>query len=165
MNSRFDSRLLHLFVLSLQSKETQKVHQHFRAVPASESKKSGSEAANRPHRSPIYPYLARFYPKMQEKTPFAVVDKRGFFDGRGRRTRTLKNGFGDRYVTITSCPYSVCKRYHTTAANKMQVFFMIRQPIKRHSPESRAERYFCRISSSSFTSRTGSWIGSLHSHA
>ena len=24
--------------------------------------------------------------------------------GRGRRTRTLKNGFGDRYVTITSCP-------------------------------------------------------------
>ena len=25
--------------------------------------------------------------------------------GRGRRTRTLKNGFGDRYVTITSCPY------------------------------------------------------------
>ena len=43
--------------------------------------------------------------------------------GRGRRTRTLKNGFGDRYVTITSCPYSVCKRYHTTAANKMQVLF------------------------------------------
>ena len=88
MNSRFDSRLLHLFVLSLQSKETQKVHQHFRAVPASESKKSGSEAANRPHRSPIYPYLARFYPKMQEKTPFAVVDKRGFFDGRGGGIRT-----------------------------------------------------------------------------
>jgi hypothetical protein len=87
VNSRFDSRLLHLFVLSLQSKETQKVHQHFRAVPASESKKSGSEAANRPHRSPIYPYLARFYPKMQEKTPFAVVDKRGFFDGGGGGSR------------------------------------------------------------------------------
>ena len=81
--------LLHLFVLSLQSKETQKVHQHFRAVPASESKKPGSEAANRPHRSPIYPYLARFYPKMQEKTPFAVVDKRGFFDGGVRGIRTL----------------------------------------------------------------------------
>ncbi len=25
--------------------------------------------------------------------------------GRGRRTRTLKDGFGDRYVTITSYPY------------------------------------------------------------
>ena len=25
--------------------------------------------------------------------------------GRGRRTRTLKNGFGDRHVTITSYPY------------------------------------------------------------
>ena len=25
--------------------------------------------------------------------------------GRGTRTRTQKNGFGDRYVTITSCPY------------------------------------------------------------
>ena len=31
------------------------------------------------------------------------------FFGRGRRARTLKNGFGDRYVTITSCPYSVDK--------------------------------------------------------
>lgn len=29
----------------------------------------------------------------------------GAFDGRGRKARTLKNGFGDRYVTITSCPY------------------------------------------------------------
>ena len=27
------------------------------------------------------------------------------FFGRGRRTRTLKNGFGDRHVTITSYPY------------------------------------------------------------
>ena len=26
------------------------------------------------------------------------------FFGRGRRTRTLKNGFGDRHVTITSYP-------------------------------------------------------------
>ena len=49
---------------------------------------------------------------------------RVLFSGRGRRTRTLKNGFGDRYVTITSCPYSVCKRYHTTAANKMQALFV-----------------------------------------
>ena len=27
--------------------------------------------------------------------------------GRGRRTRTLNNGFGDRDVTITLCPYSI----------------------------------------------------------
>ena len=27
-----------------------------------------------------------------------------FYIGRGRRTRTLKNGFGDRHVTITSYP-------------------------------------------------------------
>ncbi len=27
--------------------------------------------------------------------------------GRGRRTRTLNNGFGDRDVTITLCPYLV----------------------------------------------------------
>ncbi len=29
----------------------------------------------------------------------------GFLFGRGSKTRTHKNGFGDRYVTITSCPY------------------------------------------------------------
>ncbi len=34
----------------------------------------------------------------------------GFFFGRGTRTRTQKNGFGDHYVTITSCPYLVSKR-------------------------------------------------------
>ena len=28
-----------------------------------------------------------------------------FCNGRGRRTRTLNNGFGDRDVTITLCPY------------------------------------------------------------
>ena len=31
--------------------------------------------------------------------------RRFFCFGRGRRTRTLKNGFGDRHVTITSYPY------------------------------------------------------------
>ena len=53
----------------------------------------------------------------------------GYLFGRGRRTRTLKNGFGDRYVTITSCPYSVCKRYHNTDAGKMQVFFVRSQEL------------------------------------
>jgi hypothetical protein len=53
VNIWFDSRLLNTFVLSLQSKETQKVHQHFQPFPAAESKKSGSEAADRPLRSPI----------------------------------------------------------------------------------------------------------------
>ena len=33
-----------------------------------------------------------------------------FLYGRGTRTRTLNNGFGDRDVTITPCPYM--KFYH-----------------------------------------------------
>ena len=40
-----------------------------------------------------------------KKTSLVLADKRGFFGGRGTKTRTQKNGFGDRYVTITSCPY------------------------------------------------------------
>ena len=135
--------------------QMQKVHQRYCPFPGLERKKSGSEVADRPLRSPISLYFARFSPKMQEKTSFVVVDKRGFFDGRGSKTRTLacglaqssalrphrglihsrtqfeslhydtkkeparlggflfgrgsktrthKNGFGDRYVTITSCP-------------------------------------------------------------
>ena len=39
VNNRFKSCLLNTFVLSLQSKETQKVHQRFRAVSAAECKK------------------------------------------------------------------------------------------------------------------------------
>ena len=70
-----------LFVLSLQSKETQKVHQRFRTVSAAERKKLGSEAAERPLRSPISLYFTRFTPKMQEKTSLVLVDKRGFFHG------------------------------------------------------------------------------------
>ena len=65
---------------------------------------------------------ASFESSIQNATKTAALTG-GCFCGRGRRTRTLKNGFGDRYVTITSCPYSVCKRYHTTAANKMQAIF------------------------------------------
>ena len=42
---------------------------------------------------------------MEKETPMFVINTGVSIDGRGRRTRTLKNGFGDRYVTITSCPY------------------------------------------------------------
>ena len=52
-------------------------------VSVAESKQSGSEAADRPLRSPILLFSARFSLKMQEKTSFALVDKRGFFDGGG----------------------------------------------------------------------------------
>ena len=86
--NRFKSYLLNTFVLSLQSKETQKVHQRFRAVSAAESKKTGSEAADRPLRSPILLCFARFLPKMQEKTSFVLVDKRGFFDVKERQNDT-----------------------------------------------------------------------------
>ena len=63
-------------------------------------KKSGSEAAARPLRSPISLYFARFSLKMQEKTSLALVDKRGFFyGGRGwiRTTEVDDNRF-------TVCP-------------------------------------------------------------
>ncbi len=76
------------FWCSLQSKETQKVHQHFRPFSRPENKKSGFRTADRPSESPKLPDFARFLPKMQEKTPFAVVDKRGFFFGWGGRIRT-----------------------------------------------------------------------------
>lgn len=32
------------------------------------------------------------------------AESRGLFFGRGTKARTQKNGFGDRYVTITSYP-------------------------------------------------------------
>ena len=62
-------------------KETQKVHQRFGAVFAVENKRMGLRAADRPLRSPVLLDFARFLPKMQKKTPFAVVDKRRFFYG------------------------------------------------------------------------------------
>ncbi len=40
--------------------------------------------------------------------------------GRGRRTRTLKNGFGDRHVTITSYPYW-CGLYWTRTSDPIDV--------------------------------------------
>jgi hypothetical protein len=80
VNIWFKSCLLHLFVLSLQSKETQKVHQRFQPFSSPERKKSGFGAANRPLRSPISLHSVPFSPKMQEETSFALVDKRGFFD-------------------------------------------------------------------------------------
>lgn len=48
--------------------------------------------------------------KENEETSFVVQTQgvqiaKDVSDGRGRKIRTLKNGFGDRYVTITSCPF------------------------------------------------------------
>ena len=39
--------------------------------------------------------------------PMKKSSQTAAFFGRGRRTRTLNNGFGDRDVTITLCPYSI----------------------------------------------------------
>ena len=48
----------------------------------------GSRTTGPPPESPILPIFARFLPKTQEKTPFVVVDKRGFFSGRSDWIRT-----------------------------------------------------------------------------
>ena len=79
----FKSLTFDFFARSLQSKETQKVHQHFRAFSAPENKKSGSAAAGLLHWSPKTPIFARFLPKMRKETPSVVVDKRRFFYGCG----------------------------------------------------------------------------------
>ena len=65
-----------LFAFLYRCKETQKVHQRFRAGGAAENKKTGSEATDRLLRSPISLNFVRFLPKMQEKTSLALVDKR-----------------------------------------------------------------------------------------
>lgn len=52
-----------------------------------------------------------------------MIVKRGF--GRGRKTRTLKNGFGDRYVTITSCPYWRLGYYSIIAVMCQQIIYII----------------------------------------
>jgi hypothetical protein len=96
---RFKSTHHVSFCCSLQSKETQKVHQHFRPFLRPEMKKSGFRTADLPSESPILPLFARFLPKMQEKTPFVVVDKRGFFVGGKRWIRTTE---------VTDNRFTVC---------------------------------------------------------
>ena len=80
----------YLFVFLYRCKETQKVHQHFQAFLRAKSKKSGSEEVDQPLRSPVLLGFALFLPKMQEKTSFAVVDKRRFFYGGEQGIRTLE---------------------------------------------------------------------------
>ena len=79
--SRFKSTNSVLFWSSLQSKETQNVHQRFSPFLRPETKKSGFRTADPPSESQKYLYFARFLPKMRKETPFIVVDKRRFFFG------------------------------------------------------------------------------------
>ena len=81
-----------IFWSSLQSKETQKVHQRFSPFLPPEMKKTGFRTADPSPESPILPVFARFLPKTQEKTPFVAVDKRGFFHGRSDWIRRAPNG-------------------------------------------------------------------------
>ena len=67
---------------------------------------------------------------------------RRLFSGRGRRTRTLKNGFGDRYVTITSCP---CMRFSNC-------FAIVPNRAKKSKP-------FSARSGKKYITRTGSDTG------
>jgi len=62
-------------------KEKLKVHRLFRPFSRPENKKSGFRMANQPFESQKCLFFPMFLPKMQGKTPFALVDKRGFFDG------------------------------------------------------------------------------------
>ena len=96
----FKSLTFDFFARSLQSKETQKVHQHFRAFSAPENKKSGSAAAGLLHWSPKTPIFARFLPKMRKETPSVVVDKRRFFYGGQGWIRTIE--VGDDGFTVRS---------------------------------------------------------------
>ena len=88
------------FWCSLQSKETQKVHQHFRPFSCPENKKSGFQTVDQPSGSPICPYFARFLPKMRKETPSVVVDKRRFFYGGQGWIRTIE--VGDDGFTVRS---------------------------------------------------------------
>ena len=49
----------------------------------------------------------------------------GLFFGRGTKARTQKNGFGDRYVTITSCPYWRPAYYNIIASPCQQIIYTI----------------------------------------
>ena len=93
------------FWCSLQSKETQKVHQRFRPFLPPENKKLGFRTVDQPPESPKLPDFALFLPKMQEKTPFVVVDKRGFLDyekGLFKNLEFLSSSFFRFYTEKTS---------------------------------------------------------------
>ena len=61
----------------------------YTGVLTKKMKKVGSEAADRLLWSPILLCFARFLPLKQEKTSFALVDKRRFFHGAWYRSRTF----------------------------------------------------------------------------
>ena len=50
-------------------------------------------------------YFSDFFEVQAKEKNREIVSKSRFLCGRGTKTRTQKNGFGDRYVTITSYPY------------------------------------------------------------
>ena len=66
----------------------------------------------------------------------------GLFFGRGTKARTQKNGFGDRYVTITSCP---CMRFSSC-------FAIVPNRAKKSKP-------FSARSGKKYITRTGSDTG------
>lgn len=53
-----------------------------------------------------------------------------FLFGRGRRTRTLKNGFGDRHVTITSYPLATYNIIHHLRVIVKQIFQQISPKLR-----------------------------------
>lgn len=102
------------------------------AVPGGHVKKR-----NRQRRDPLKPLFLCL--RIRKKQPSL---SRRLFSGRGRRTRTLKNGFGDRYVTITSCP---CMRFSNC-------FAIVPNRAKKSKP-------FSARSGKKYITRTGSDTG------
>ena len=136
----------YLFVFLYRCKETQKVHQHFQAFLRAKSKKSGFGEVDRLLRSPILLGFARFLPKMQKKTPFAVVDKRRFFYGCGSRIRTQTYRVRVCCATLTQIRNEHVILYTSDArlSRGFQNFFIGLQSGKYCLPKESARQNKCR---------------------
>ena len=65
-----------------------KKRKKYTSVFALKTEKTGFPTADLPSESTKTPYLLDFLPKNERKTPFTMVDKRGFLYGWGGRIRT-----------------------------------------------------------------------------
>ncbi len=108
---------LYFFVVLCRAKKRKKYTSIFRRFCYLKTKKTGFRTADQPSESPILPIFARFLPKMQEKTPFVVVDKRGFFYGRNDRVRPPAGGAVARSDSPPGC--------HSTRALRTLFFCFI----------------------------------------
>ena len=76
---------LTLFAFLYRRKEKRFVHRYFHP----ENEKNGLRGSRSTAPKPDFSVVCPFLPKKQEKTSFALVDKRRFFHGAGYRSRTF----------------------------------------------------------------------------